>query len=155
MPDSSAPVVLSEPDRRASATPRVAAYALCIREDDAILLVRVAPGYPAAGSWTLPGGGLHFGEDPAVGVLRELTEETGLEGEVRSLAFVQSSAGVNPAGDAWHGIRIVYRVTISGGELRPEVDESTDMAAWVGPQEAAALPLDDLAREAIERGRSA
>ena len=43
-----------------------------------ILLVRVAPGYMRdVGQWTLPGGGLNFGEDPADGALRELTEETG------------------------------------------------------------------------------
>lgn len=31
------------------------------------------------GVWKLPGGGLHKGEDPAVGATRELYEETGLD----------------------------------------------------------------------------
>ena len=43
------------------------------------------------GSWTLPGGGLDFGEDPEAGALRELGEETGLEGEVRGLLGVHSN----------------------------------------------------------------
>lgn len=55
---------------------RVAAYALCT-EYDAILLCRIAPGSTSNddGSWTLPGGGLDFGEQPAAAALRELRDE--------------------------------------------------------------------------------
>ena len=63
---------------------RLAAYAWCEAED-AVLLCRIAPGYPDPGAWTLPGGGLDFGEDPADGVLRELREETGLGGQIDGL----------------------------------------------------------------------
>src|SRR5262245_1590616 len=97
--------------------------------------------------WTLPGGGLHFGEDPADGVLRELTEETGLTGRIDSLAFVHSmSEGPRPHLNlgAWHGIRIVYRVDITGGDLRDEKDESTDSAAWFSRDEIESLPVVEL-----------
>lgn len=40
-----------------------------------ILLVR---GWLSSGKWSLPGGGLHSGEDPKQGALRELKEETGI-----------------------------------------------------------------------------
>ncbi len=41
--------------------------------------------------WGLPGGDLHFGEDPVEGIRRELKEETGLEaGEVK-LLLVENS----------------------------------------------------------------
>jgi len=128
---------------------RVAAYALCVDVEGRVLLARVAPGYPAAGTWTLPGGGLDFGEDPADAVLRELTEETGLTGRVVTLAFVDSHThgAMLEAGRAygpWHGVRIVYRVEITGGELRDEVDESTDMAAWFSRHEIEGLPLTEL-----------
>jgi 8-oxo-dGTP diphosphatase len=133
---------------------RVAAYALCIDDAQRVLLARVAPGYIAAGIWTLPGGGLEFGEDPADGVLRELTEETGLTGRVLSLAFVDSitNGPIVEGGKAYgpfHGVRITYRVEITGGELRDEVDESTDAAAWFSRDEIATLPRTELVDAAL------
>ena len=43
---------------------RVAAYALCVDEAGRILLCRMAPSIIAGEVWTLPGGGLQFGESP-------------------------------------------------------------------------------------------
>lgn len=40
--------------------------------------VLVVRGWLSDGRWQLPGGGLHHGEEPAAGALRELREETGL-----------------------------------------------------------------------------
>ncbi len=133
---------------------RVSAHALCLDAEDRLLLVRVAPGYRESGAWTLPGGGLEFGEDPADGVLRELTEETGLTGRITSLAFVDSRTHgpMEEGGRAygpWHGIRIVYRVEPVGGQLRDEVDESTDMAAWIPLRQMESIGLTDLVRAAL------
>ena len=134
---------------------RVAAYALAIDETGRVLLARVARGYRAAGMWTLPGGGLDFGEHPADAVLRELTEETGLSGHVQSLAFVDSITDGplvenGRAYGPWHGVRIVYRVSIMGGELRDELYESTDAASWFSRQEITALPHTDLVDVAVQ-----
>lgn len=137
---------------------RLAAYALCV-EERSILLCRIAGGYPAAGMWTLPGGGVKFGEDPAATCLRELTEETGLAGTIDDLAFVHSGAGVSPperGGQRWHAVRIVYRVAITDGELRDEIDESTDHAAWIAIDRVGELRLVELAEAAlrfVERNR--
>jgi hypothetical protein len=48
-------------------------------------------------------------------------------------------------------IGLLYRATITGGELRDEVEESTDTAAWVPLAELDALPSTDLLRWARER----
>jgi ADP-ribose pyrophosphatase YjhB (NUDIX family) len=57
---------------------RVAAYGLLQRENK-LLLCRLSQHVGLhPGHWTLPGGGLDFGEDPEQAVVREFAEETGL-----------------------------------------------------------------------------
>ena len=130
---------------------RVAAYGLTLDDAGRILLCRVSPKIVPGGVWTLPGGGLDFGEAPEVGVIRELAEESGYQGEV--IALTDASSQILPdtdvEGGQVHAVRIVYRVRITGGELRDEVDGSTDTCAWFTPDEAARLHLGDLARRVL------
>jgi ADP-ribose pyrophosphatase YjhB (NUDIX family) len=129
---------------------RVAAYALSTDEIGRILLCRIAPSVASGQIWTLPGGGLEFGEPPEVAVLRELAEESGYQGEVVGLADVADRVVTDSEGGGrMHAIRIVYFVRVIGGELRDEVDGSTDTCGWFTPDEASRLNLGSLAKHAL------
>ena len=112
-------------------TVRVGAYAVVVR-DGSVLLARWIGSDPPR--WTLPGGGLDHGEDPRDAAVREVEEETGYRVELRQLLTVESFRQLlqRPDGPIDHQtICIVYTAEVVGGELRYEVDGSTDVAAWV------------------------
>jgi ADP-ribose pyrophosphatase YjhB (NUDIX family) len=136
-------------DLRGSKRVRVGAYALATDDAGRILLCRVAPSIAPGEVWTLPGGGLDFGEAPDVGVLRELTEESGYEGEIGALLDASSRIFTDRRGASVHAVRIVYRVRVTGGEPRDEVDGSTDTCGWFTPDEATALNIADLVRRVL------
>ena len=130
---------------------RLGGYALCV-DADRILLSRLSVVELEYGAWTLPGGGVDFGEHPDRTVLRELQEETGLVGEIDQVAGVFSHVYRNsPAADGGdlHFLGVLYWVRIRGGELRDEVDGSTDRAAWFSRRELDDLPLVEIARYGI------
>jgi len=112
---------------------RVAAYGVII-DGDRILLAHWNE--HGRSGWTLPGGGIEPGEDPADAAVREIFEETGFTAELDGLLGVDSF--VVPAENRvsahatgpLHAIRIVYRAHITGGELTYEQNGSTDWAAW-------------------------
>ena len=119
----------TEPRRRV----RVGAYAIVVRADQ-LLLSRFVDGDRRV--WTLPGGGLDHGEDPVDAVVREVNEEPGYLSEVDALLGIDSMTFSRRPTDDVHGVRVVYEAHIVGGELRHEVNGSTDRAQW--------FPLDAL-----------
>ncbi|MEB8343470.1 NUDIX hydrolase [Streptomyces endophyticus] len=111
---------------------RVAAYAVCVREEQ-VLLARWVAG-DGSKRWTLPGGGMDHGEDPYDTVIREVDEETGYVVDPVALLGVHSVLRRYPRKLGkmadFHGLRLVYEGAIIGGALRHEENGSTDMAAW-------------------------
>jgi 8-oxo-dGTP diphosphatase len=113
---------------------RVAAYAVVTDDEGRVLLAHWNPGSRAA--WTLPGGGLEPGEDPADAARREVEEETGYLVELDDLLGIDSyvipaERRLTPdAAGPMQALRIVYRAHVVGGTLRNEIGGSTDRAAW-------------------------
>ena len=109
----------------------VGAYAWCRDPSDRLLLVHVARGLDA-GRWTMPGGGIEWGEHPDAAVLRELEEETGIS-EVRQVqvAAIYTHTYARTAQRPYppfHHI-IVYEVTPGTLDLRFEQDGSAIVAS--------------------------
>jgi 8-oxo-dGTP diphosphatase len=125
---------------------RLGAYAWCER-DGTVLLTRVSAKGPGGGLWTLPGGGLRFGEDPVAGVTREVREETGYDVALGALVGIRSDV-LEPnqtiSGHRVQTVGIVYRGTIVSGELLAEFEGSTDAAAWILLDDLEGLPSVDL-----------
>jgi thiamine-phosphate pyrophosphorylase len=65
--------------------PLPATAAVVFNQDHEVLLVKRTV-EPKAGQWCLPGGFVEMGESPEDGCLRELKEETGLDGEIHRWA---------------------------------------------------------------------
>lgn len=98
-----------------SYTHQLAVIAYIIRDDKFLLLKR--NNEPKV--WGPPGGRLEIDEDPNVGILREINEETGLEAEVIAPLYV------------WHGnyrdrilISIDYLARYKAGEVRLSEEHS-------------------------------
>ena len=139
---------------RAEAT-RLAAYAFSVT-DGAVLLAQLSSDEPDGGLWTLPGGGLEWGEHPEDGLARELWEETGLTGTIQGLVGIDSlvlPADRVPGGRALHSLRIVYRVSCSGSPRVVEENGSVSDARWVLLSELEDLPVVDLVTFALDRAR--
>ncbi len=112
---------------------RIACYGVIIDRDERMLLAHWNE--HGRSGWTLPGGGLEPGEDPADGARREILEETGYTAELDGVLGIDSfvipaEERSHPTTRPLHAIRIVYRAHVTGGELTNEIGGSTDEAAW-------------------------
>jgi 8-oxo-dGTP diphosphatase len=106
--------------------------------EERLLLIRRGHG-PAAGEWSLPGGRVEGGETLAEAVVRELAEETGMEGVCETLV-----GWVERIGEDHHFVILDFLVTIlDGPEVVPFAGGDAAEAAWVPLDEVSHLALTD------------
>jgi 8-oxo-dGTP diphosphatase len=131
----------------------VAAYAVIIRDDE-VLLSRLAAYLAPTERWTLPGGGIDFGEHPRDAVVREVYEETGLRAQVGEHAWIDSAL-ITGGGGERHAVRIVYDGWVGADAPEPrvvETDGSTVDARWHPLDDVLSgrVPVVQLVRDALE-----
>lgn len=112
--------------------PEVAVGAICVRDGHLLLVQRGRR--PGAGRWAVPGGRVEAGESLAAAVLRELAEETGLQGRVAGLCGVAERSGAG-----YHYVIINHWVDVADGE-GVAADDATAVA-WVTRRELEALDV--------------
>lgn len=105
-----------------------------VTDADRLLLVRRGHG-PAAGTWAVPGGRVEPGETLAEAVVRELAEETGLEGVCGP--FV---GWVERIDDEHHFVIMDFVVTILDHKEPVAGDDAAEVA-WVPLIDVAEWPL--------------
>jgi 8-oxo-dGTP diphosphatase len=121
---------------------RIGAYGVVRDDAGRVLLARGSDRSAFPGIWSLPGGGVEQGEDPAVAVVREVYEETGLTVRVAGLRSVFSDVTRLPYTELEeHTDRIVYDLAWADGNLRNEEQGTTDLVDWAGPGELDSWPL--------------
>jgi 8-oxo-dGTP diphosphatase len=103
--------------------PEICVGAIVI-DDERMLLIRRGQG-ASIGEWSIPGGRVEWGETMAEAVVRELEEETGLEGVVTEFVGV-----VERIDDEYHYVICDYLVEIIEPDKVRAGDDATD-AIWI------------------------
>ncbi len=109
--------------------PSLAVDALALRDgprgSQVLLITRRFP--PWEGRLAFPGGFVEMGEDPENAVLRELIEETGVEGSNPELFAVRGSPNRDPRK---HIVSIFYLVRVDSDAI-PEAGDDASHAEWI------------------------
>lgn len=146
----------AEPEPAPQEPPRLrrfASYGLVTDPAGRILLSKIAEGFPAAGTWHLPGGGVDTGEDVRAALRREVLEETGQRGVVGALITVASHRRLpSTGGTDIYAVWVFSHVHV-GAPTRPHVTEengSTVDCGWFTPEELPRLRLSTTAQRGLE-----
>lgn len=113
-------------------------YALLTDEAGHILILQLPGEYDAgaANTWTLPGGKLEPTDEPGAGLLREITEETGLEATLRGPCAVKRWTTRNSK-----KLGIFYHAVARGTKPGLKLSNEHQRAVWISPAEVAEFPF--------------
>lgn len=118
-----------------------------VRHEDEILLIRDSGRYFFdPNSWTIPGGGIKWREDPRVAAVRELREELGIELESDSLQFLAEQSSGS------YGLRYTALFFEAVVPYKPTLvlpTKEVRNAQWFTPTAARRLPLKREAQQAL------
>lgn len=103
--------------------PELCVGAVAVRDGSILLIRRGTP--PGEGLWSVPGGRVQRGETLADAVLRELREETGLDGKVG-----EAVGWIELVGRRRHYVVVDYRVEVDPDAIPVAGTDASD-AAWV------------------------
>lgn len=114
----------------------LAVSAAIIRNGKVLIVRRARP--PAAGVYTLPGGGVEVGETLIEAVKREVREETSLDVEPVALAGYREAIGRDDIGRVErHFVILPFAARWLAGE--PVLNEELSEAQWLKPAEIEGL----------------
>ncbi|MDA4135244.1 MAG: NUDIX domain-containing protein [Thaumarchaeota archaeon] len=126
-----------------------------IHKDGAILLIK-RKFEPNKGRWSLPGGLVEVGEDPAEAARREVREELGVEVEMEGLFQVANELIRDDAGKVrFHFVLIDYLMTLRSDRIT--LNEESEEYRWFNAGDVERLNTSDntknVARKFIEGER--
>ena len=114
-------------------------------EDNKLLMVKHLMGNGKI-LWSVPGGGMHYGENAAQNLIREFEEETGLNVKITKYLFVHEY--LDPP---LHAMEHFFNVKSTGGSLKlgedPELSKEFQILnelAWMSLEDIRSLPQDSL-----------
>ncbi|GAA4911923.1 NUDIX hydrolase [Streptomonospora salina] len=158
LPAQPGPEALAE-EEAAPAGPvlrRFSCYGVVTDAAGRILLSRIAPGFPGAGTWHLPGGGVDHGETARAALRREVAEETDQDCGVGELIAISHhrrirDSGPESAESDIYAVWVFFHAHVEEPRaLRvAEVGGSTDDCAWFAAADLAHIPLSATARRAF------
>lgn len=113
-------------------------YALLTDASGNLLILQLPKEYDsaAANTWTLPGGKLEPTDEPGEGLLREITEETGLKATLTGPCAVARWTSRNSK-----KLGIFYAATVPGTKPEFKLSGEHQRAIWLNPAEAKDFPF--------------